>query len=75
MKMVFGTHAVKRIAERHIPIDAVWQIATVGVVVETRGIRRKKRGEFDGHTIDVIVEEPNVIVSAFPHRTVRITKP
>ena len=66
MKFVFGTHAVKRIQERHLNVDAVWQIALVGIVIERSGKRELKRGEFQGHAILVVIEQPNVIVTAYP---------
>ena len=72
-KMVFGAHAVKRVVERHLPIDAVWQIATVGTVVQTSGLRKVKQGEFDGRRIRVVVEQPNVIVTAYAERDMQAT--
>ncbi|MHB1685203.1 MAG: DUF4258 domain-containing protein [Bacilli bacterium] len=65
MRYVFGTHAVKRLAKRHIDVDAVWQIANVGIVVKENDIRTVKQGELDGRRIRVVVEAPNVIVTAF----------
>lgn len=66
MKLVFAAHAVQQISRRHLNLDAVWQIARVGVAVEHKGKRVVKRGEYNRQAIDVVLEEPNVIVMAYP---------
>lgn len=75
VRMVFGTHAVRGVVKRKLDPGALCWIAAHGVEVETRGIRHKIRGQYNDRIIDVVVEEPNVIVTAFPRKTARITKP
>ena len=64
-KFVFGTHAVKRLMKRKVPLDAIVQIAEFGVTVQTTGERTMRRGEVNGEAIHVVVEHPNVIVTVY----------
>lgn len=65
MNNVYGIHAVKRLMQRHLSIDAIDQIAKVGVTVQENGDRALKRGDINGKPVHVVVEKPNVIVTVY----------
>lgn len=65
MKPVYGSHAVKRLLQRHLPIDAIDQIAQVGVTVQESRDRIMKRGDVDGKPIHVIIAKPNTVITVY----------
>ncbi|MCL6633345.1 MAG: DUF4258 domain-containing protein [Alicyclobacillus herbarius] len=65
MKPVFNGHAVRRIIERRLPIEAVEQIAQVGVTVQENGTRVMKRGDINGKPIHVVLAKPNTVITVY----------
>lgn len=63
-RTVYTAHAVSRIMQRQLPIDAVYQIAQVGVIVQHSRDRVIKRGDIDGQPVHVVLED-NVIVTVY----------
>ncbi|MCL6444205.1 MAG: DUF4258 domain-containing protein [Alicyclobacillus sp.] len=64
-KPVYGIHAVKRLWQRHLPVDAVDQIAQVGVTVQESSDRVVKRGEINGKPVHVVLVKPNVVITVY----------
>lgn len=54
-KLTFDIHAVKRIVERRLPVDAVAQIAEVGVTVQESRDCVMKRGDINGKPVHVVL--------------------
>ncbi|SFU95941.1 DUF4258 domain-containing protein [Alicyclobacillus macrosporangiidus] len=64
-KPVFDGHAVRRILERRLPVEAVEQIAQVGVTVQENGTRVMKRGDVNGKPVHVVLAKPNTIITVY----------
>ena len=63
---VFSTHAVRRLVQRRVPIDAIVQIALVGITVQAKRDRVVKRGDFHGKPIHVVLDTvKNVVVTEY----------
>jgi hypothetical protein len=60
-KIVYTAHAVSRIIQRQLPLNAVFQIAEIGVTVQTNGRRVVKRGEVNGTPVHVVLEHNTII--------------
>lgn len=58
---VYTAHAVKRIMQRRLPLDAVYQIAQVGITVQKNGSKLIKRGDIGGKPVHVVLENNTVI--------------
>jgi hypothetical protein len=68
MKMtrpVYDIHAVKRILQRRLPIDAVEQIAQVGVTVQEDSQYVMKRGDVNGRPVHVVLLKPNTVKTVY----------
>lgn len=62
---LYQPHAVKRLLERQLSVDAVNHIAEVGVTVQEGGGRVMKRGEVGGKPVHVVLERPNTIITVY----------
>ncbi len=65
MRPVYDIHAVKRIVQRRLPIDAVDQIAQVGVPVQESSERVMKRGDINGRPVHVVLVKPNTVITVY----------
>ncbi|MFX4303648.1 DUF4258 domain-containing protein [Alicyclobacillus tolerans] len=62
----YKEHAVKRLVERHVPIDVVTNVAKHGVTVQRNKQFVMKRGEWDDRPIHVVVDQKlNAIVTLY----------
>lgn len=59
--IVFEEHAVKRVIDRRLPVDAICQIAQFGVTVQQTHDRVMKCGEINGKPVHVVLVRPNVV--------------
>jgi hypothetical protein len=62
----YNEHAVKRVVERHVPIDVVTNVAKHGVTVQRNQQFVMKRGEWGEKPIHVVVDRSkNSIVTLY----------
>lgn len=64
-KYVYDVHAVRRIVQRRVPIDAIEQIARFGVTIQASKHHVMKRGEIAGKPVHVVINLPCTIKTVY----------